>query len=114
MRSASLVAPPPGSLLAWWLAVRPWSFTISLAPVLAGTSLASLDGHAPDLVIAGVALLACVLIHAGTNLQTDVGDFRRGADLIGRIGPPRVTTQGWLAAAPVQPAASLCFVAACT
>jgi len=49
---------PPGRLLAWWLAVRPWSFTISLAPVLAGTSLAALDGHAPDLLIAGVALLA--------------------------------------------------------
>ena len=112
-RSGSLAVPPaPGPALAWWLAVRPWSFTISLAPVLAGTSLASLDGHAPDLVIAGVALLACVLIHAGTNLQNDVGDFRRGADLIGRIGPPRVTTQGWLPASQVQAAASLCFALA--
>ena len=103
---------PPGRLLAWWLAVRPWSFTISLAPVLAGTSLAALDGHAPNLVIAGVALLACILIHAGTNLQNDVGDFRRGADLIGRVGPPRVTTQGWLPASHVQAAATLSFALA--
>ena len=103
---------PPGRLLAWWLAVRPWSFTISLAPVLAGTSLAALDGHAPNLVIAGVALLASILIHAGTNLQNDVGDFRRGADLIGRVGPPRVTTQGWLPASQVQAAATLSFALA--
>ena len=100
---------PPGRALAWWLAVRPWSFTISLAPVLAGTSLAALDGHAPNLLIAAVTLLACVLIHAGTNLQNDVGDFRRGADLLGRVGPPRVTTQGWLPARDVQAAASASF-----
>ena len=71
----------PGRALAWWLALRPWSFTISLAPVLAGTSLAMLDGYPPNLALAAVALLACVLIHGGTNLQNDVGDFRRGADL---------------------------------
>jgi 1,4-dihydroxy-2-naphthoate polyprenyltransferase len=112
-RSGSLAAPPtPGRALAWWFAVRPWSFTISLAPVLAGTSLAALSGYAPNLLIAGVALLACFLIHAGTNLQNDVGDFRRGADLIGRVGPPRVTTQGWLPASQVQAAASLSFALA--
>jgi 1,4-dihydroxy-2-naphthoate polyprenyltransferase len=112
-RSGSLPArPAPGKALAWWLAVRPWSFTISLAPVLAGSSLAALDGYAPDLVLAGMALLACFLIHAGTNLQNDVGDFRRGADLVGRIGPPRVTTQGWLPASHVQAAASLSFALA--
>ena len=102
----------PGRALAWWLALRPWSFTISVAPVLAGTSLAALDGHPPSLAVAAVALLACVLIHAGTNLQNDVGDFRRGADLVGRIGPPRVTTQGWLPASQVQTAASLSFALA--
>ena len=109
----SLAAPPaPGRALAWWLAVRPWSFTISLAPVLAGTSLAALDGYSPNLLIAAVTLLACVLIHAGTNLQNDVGDFRRGADLIGRVGPPRVTTQGWLPAREVQAAATASFALA--
>jgi 1,4-dihydroxy-2-naphthoate octaprenyltransferase len=109
----ALAAPrAPGRALAWWLALRPWSFTISVAPVLAGTSLAALDGYPPNLAIAFVALLACVLIHAGTNLQNDVGDFRRGADLTGRIGPPRVTTQGWLPARDVQAAAALSFALA--
>jgi len=99
----------PGRILAWWLALRPWSFTISLAPILAGTSLAVLDGHGARLGVALAALLGSVLIHAGTNLQNDVGDFRRGADGSGRIGPPRATTEGWLPATQVQLAAILCF-----
>jgi 1,4-dihydroxy-2-naphthoate octaprenyltransferase len=99
----------PGRALAWWLALRPWSFSISLAPVLVGTALALADGHRPDLAVSALALAACLLIHAGTNLQNDVGDFRRGADLSGRIGPPRVTTQGWLPARDVQAAAALSF-----
>jgi 1,4-dihydroxy-2-naphthoate octaprenyltransferase len=102
-------AARPAPLLAWWLALRPWSFTISLAPVLAGTSLAALDGHAVQPELVAAALLASVLIHAGTNLQNDVGDFHRGADLAGRLGPPRATTEGWLSPAQVQAAAALCF-----
>jgi 1,4-dihydroxy-2-naphthoate octaprenyltransferase len=109
----ALAAPrAPGRALAWCLALRPWSFTISLAPILAGTSLAILDGHGarPGLVVA--ALAASILIHAGTNLQNDVGDFRRGADGAGRIGPPRATTEGWLPASQVQFVAVLCFALA--
>jgi 1,4-dihydroxy-2-naphthoate polyprenyltransferase len=102
----------PGRALAWCLALRPWSFTISLAPILVGTALAGLDGHPPHLGVVAAALLASILIHAGTNLQNDVGDFRRGADLIGRIGPPRATTEGWLLANQVQGAATLCFALA--
>lgn len=105
-------APIPRRALAWWLAVRPWSFTISLAPVLAGTSLAYLDGHQARPGVAAAALAACLLIHAGTNLQNDVGDFRRGADGAGRLGPKRATTEGWLPAAQVQAAAILCFALA--
>jgi 1,4-dihydroxy-2-naphthoate octaprenyltransferase len=110
--SSLVIAPPPGPLLAWWLALRPWSFTISLAPVLAGTSLAVLDGYPAHLGLFAAALLASICIHAGTNLQNDVGDFRRGADLAGRIGPPRATTEGWLSARQVQAAAAACFALA--
>jgi len=112
-RSDSLAVPhPPGPALAWWLAARPWSFSISLAPVLVGTSLAGLHGGEAQLGIAAAALLACLFIHAGTNLQNDVGDFLRGADGSGRIGPPRATTEGWLSASHVQAAVVLCFAAA--
>ena len=109
----ALAAPrAPGRALAWWLALRPWSFTISLAPILAGTSIAVLDGYGVRLDLALAALGASVLIHAATNLQNDVGDFRRGADGAGRIGPPRATTEGWLPAAQVQVAVIVCFALA--
>lgn len=112
-RTDSLAGPgAPGPALAWWLALRPWSFTISLAPVIAGTSLAELDGYPAQPALFAAALLACIFIHAGTNLQNDVGDFRRGADLAGRIGPPRATTEGWLSVRQVQTAAVVCFALA--
>src|SRR3954464_7356131 len=88
-------AARPNPVLAWWLALRPWSFTISLAPGVPGPSLAMLDGHPASLALFAAALVACVFIHAGTNLQNDVGDFRRGAALSLRIGPPLATTACW-------------------
>src|SRR5688572_27303948 len=106
LRSAQLA---PGPALAWWLALRPWSFSISLAPVIVGTALA---GPQAQIALAVVALLASLFIHAGTNLQNDVGDFKRGADRSGRLGPPRATTEGWLTARQVQAAATLCFALA--
>jgi 1,4-dihydroxy-2-naphthoate octaprenyltransferase len=107
--SESISQAQPGPLAAWWLALRPWSFSISLAPILVGTSLA---GPQAQVGLATLALLAALLIHAGTNLQNDVGDFRRGADRSGRLGPPRATTEGWLSARQVQAAATLCFALA--
>ena len=71
-----------------------------------------LDGYALQPALVAAALLASVLIHAGTNLQNDVGDFRRGADLAGRIGPKRACTEGWLPARQVQAAAAVCFALA--
>src|SRR5262245_18060645 len=112
MSSGQAASPVPGSAFAWWLAARPWSFTISLAPVLAGTALAMLHGHGAQVDLVAAALFASILIHCGTNLQNDVGDFRRGADGSGRLGPPRATTEGWLTASQVQTAANLSFAAA--
>lgn len=112
MDESLFAARAPSRALAWWLALRPWSFTISLAPVLVGAALAVLDGHPVQVGIDVAALIASIFVHAGTNLQNDVGDFRRGADLVGRIGPPRATTEGWLPATQVQGVAALCFALA--
>ncbi len=53
--------------------------------MLVGSALAHLDGHPAQPGIVAAALLASILIHAGTNLQNDVGDFRRGADRSSQI-----------------------------
>jgi 1,4-dihydroxy-2-naphthoate octaprenyltransferase len=102
----------PSPAAAWRIAIRPRTLPISLVPVLVGTSLAWREAHALNMPVMVIALLASALIQIGTNLQNDVGDFRRGADLTGRLGPPRATTLGWLSPRQVQAAATMSFALA--
>jgi 1,4-dihydroxy-2-naphthoate octaprenyltransferase len=104
---AAAAAPTP--LRAWWGAARPATLSIAVVPVLVGTALAWRDAGSIDWVVALVALAAAMLIQIGTNLFNDVGDYERGADLPDRLGPPRATAMGWLAAADVRRAAATSF-----
>jgi 1,4-dihydroxy-2-naphthoate octaprenyltransferase len=61
---------------AWWLALRPFSYTTAIIPVLAGTALAADIDFKPVLFL--LALAGSVLILAGTNLATDFFDFVDG------------------------------------
>lgn len=102
----------PSTAAAWWLAIRPGTLSVSVAPVLAGSALAWSEAgqYFPAPFVA--ALAAALLIQIGTNLHNDVGDFERGADSGDRLGPPRATASGWLAARDVRRAALLSFAAA--
>ena len=72
-------------LRIWWLAIRPATLTISLAPVLVGASLAWHDAGRILWIPLTLAAAAALLIQIGTNLYNDVGDFERGADLAERL-----------------------------
>jgi 1,4-dihydroxy-2-naphthoate octaprenyltransferase len=61
---------------AWWLALRPFSYTTAIMPVLVGTALAAEVDFKPGLFLLAVA--GSVLILAGTNLATDFFDFVDG------------------------------------
>jgi 1,4-dihydroxy-2-naphthoate polyprenyltransferase len=61
---------------AWWLALRPFSYTTAIVPVLVGTALAAAESFNPWLFL--LALAGSVLILAGTNLATDFFDFVDG------------------------------------
>ena len=61
---------------AWWLALRPFSYTTAIIPVLVGTALAAEVDFKPGLFL--LALAGSVLILAGTNLATDFFDFVDG------------------------------------
>jgi len=61
--------------------LRPFAFTASVIPVLAGAALAWVDetwNWAPFLA----ALLGAVFLHAGTNIVNEVYDVRKGIDSI--------------------------------
>jgi 1,4-dihydroxy-2-naphthoate octaprenyltransferase len=99
-------------LRIWWLAIRPATLTISLAPVLVGASLAWHDAGNILWIPLILAAAAALLIQIGTNLYNDVGDYERGADLAERLGPPRAVSSGWLEPGEVRRAVLVVFTAA--
>jgi 1,4-dihydroxy-2-naphthoate octaprenyltransferase len=100
------------ALHIWLLAIRPRTLSISVVPVMVGTSLA----WAEHRLFAWPTLLAtlggALLIQIGTNLHNDAADFERGADTPQRLGPRRVSAEGWLEPRRVRQAAHLSFAGA--
>ncbi len=97
------------TLKLWWLAIRPKTLSVSLAPVMVGCALAWREERVFLWLPALVAALAAMLIQIGTNLHNDVKDCERGADTPERLGPSRATASGWFSAAQVKRAVALCF-----
>lgn len=77
----------------WWSAVRPATLAASVAPVLAGTSIAVHQGAIRPL--AGLAALVVALaMQLGVNFANDYSDWVRGADSPRRVGPVRAASSG--------------------
>ena len=95
--SLTVPAPParPSDLKVWMRAVRLFSFTASITPVLIGSAFAliSHDFHAARMLL---ILVACVLVHAGCNLANDYFDYRKGTDEVMLLGRGGVIQSGWL------------------
>ncbi len=77
-------------------AIRPRTLPLSLSPVVAGAALAWAGQGAlrPDLT--ALAALSALAIQVGTNLHNDAADTLNRTDNADRLGPPRVSAQGWL------------------
>lgn len=65
----------------WFLASRPWSFTMTAISVSVGSALAAIDGPF-DVLLGLLALLSAVLLHAATNLINDYFDVINGVDTV--------------------------------
>ncbi len=102
----------PSTVQIGWLAIRPKTLTVSIAPVITANCLAYADTGAISWLLLLITLVSAMLIQIGTNLFNDVGDFLRGADGLERLGPLRATSSGWLAPAVVQRAAYSSFALA--
>ena len=66
---------------ATWEILRPFAYTASVIPVLAGAALAAVDGlfsWGPFIA----ALIGGVLLHSGTNIVNEIYDVRQGIDTI--------------------------------
>ena len=98
-------------MLKYWItAVRPKTLTIAIVPVLVGSALAWVRADNLNWAVIAAALAGATLIQVGTNLHNDAADYDRGADdPTTRLGPPRVTSEGWLSADQVRRAALISF-----
>lgn len=99
---------------AWFLACRPKTLTVSLAPVLVGSTIAWHETGALLWLPLIAALLGACLIQIGTNLFNDVGDYLAGTDTPQRAGPKRATAEGWLTPKAVRAGAWIAFAGAFT
>lgn len=63
----------------WFLASRPWSFSMTAISVSVGAALAALEGEL-SWTLYFLTLFGMVVLHAATNLMNDYYDYRSGVD----------------------------------
>lgn len=98
-------------MLKYWItAIRPKTLSLAIVPVLVGSALAWAQTDSLNWLVIAAALVGAILIQVGTNLHNDAADFEKGADdPHTRLGPRRVTAEGWLSAEQVRRAAVVSF-----
>jgi len=64
----------------WFLALRPWAFSASIAPVVLGMALAVYAGHGINWLLFVLSIAGVVCFHAAANLLNDYFDHRKGID----------------------------------
>lgn len=97
----------------WFLAARPKTLTASLVPIIAAVGWVSGGIKQPvNWWLVTCAVLSSICIQIGTNLVNDAMDYKKGADNEKRIGPLRVTQQGYFTYKHVMLMAGVFFLAA--
>src|SRR5579875_1533658 len=91
---------PPRTARMWIQAVRPFSFTASIVPVLLGTAVAAAQGMFDPWVFLLTAV-AAVAIQGGANLFSDYFDYRGGYDTPESFGGGGVLIRGLLLSAGI-------------
>ncbi len=98
-----------GTLRLWFAAMRPFSFTASIVPVVVGTLFAAHEEFSWWKAL--LALVGAVAIHAGTNLVNDYYDHVKGADNAESLGPAGFIQRGVVRPRSVLLVGVGCFVA---
>ena len=94
------------------LASRPKTLSASVVPIIATVGLVQTLSVPIQWWIVLCALLSSFCIQIGTNFVNDAMDFKKGADTAERLGPVRITHQGYMTGRQVMMIATLFFVIA--
>ena len=95
----------------WFLASRPWSFSMTAISVSVGSALGAIDGSF-SWALYLITLIAAVLLHAATNLINDYYDVKSGVDtqeVSTAQYRPHPLVEGKLAAGHVKAAAYVLY-----
>lgn len=76
----SVKKPKKNRLSSYVSALRPWSFSASLIPVILGTALAYKNSGTINVIILCVTLLTAVSVHAAGNVVNTYYDYLKGID----------------------------------
>ena len=96
---------------AIWEILRPFAYTASVVPVLAGGALAAVDNRFEWLPFL-LALAGGVLLHSGTNIVNEIYDVRQGIDTINSPRASHALLKGRLSERAAFVAALIAFVLA--
>ena len=96
---------------AIWEILRPFAYTASVIPVLAGAAVAFVDGRWEWLPFLA-ALLGGVLLHSGTNIVNEIYDVRKGIDTIASPRASHALVKGRLTERAAFVAAGVAFALA--
>lgn len=86
----------PGRFASWLAYVRPKTWGVAVAPVLASLSLYVSEHHSFQWDVAFFTLTIAVLMQIITNMQNDRGYTQRKLEKGNRRGLPRATVNGWI------------------
>ncbi|HIT96614.1 MAG TPA: 1,4-dihydroxy-2-naphthoate octaprenyltransferase [Candidatus Aphodousia faecavium] len=90
------------SVGAWLLAIRPKTFGVAVAPVLASLAVCLSDTGFIAPVTAILTGLLAIVMQAITNMENDAGYTKRKAERSNRKGLPRATSLGLLSIKEVE------------
>ncbi len=93
---------PAHSIHAWLLAIRPKTFGVAVAPVLAALAVCLSDTGTINPLVALLTALLAILMQAITNMENDSGYSKRKAERTNRKGLPRATSLGLLTVKEVE------------
>ncbi len=86
----------PHSLAAWLAFIRPKTFGIAIAPVIAALSLVFFESNKINFVTAFFTLTIALIMQIISNMKNDLGYTERKAEKSNRRGLPRATASGWI------------------
>ena len=79
----------------WFQAMRPFSLTASVLPVVIGAVLAATFEGPVEWPLFPLIIACSLLFHIGTNMVSDYFDYTRGVDRDETFGSSRVLIEGY-------------------